>query len=136
MSDDTTQDTVVDPAVASAEASSDVTVTETPEPATGTSDVIEAALAAVARTKSGRVIKRTVTNADGGEFDVVEDPDGSEHVEDRPEEHTNITPTQGAPVGAGYPIGIFVGFGVEECGVGDLGMFRVDPTSGEITGPL
>jgi hypothetical protein len=31
-----------------------------------------------------------------------------------------------------YPLGRFVGFGVEECVVGDLGTFKVDPETGVI----
>ena len=34
----------------------------------------------------------------------------------------------------GYPIGVFVGLGVSETVIGDLGAFTVDPDTGLVTG--
>jgi len=51
------------------------------------------------------------------------------------EEHTNFAPYPESTIGDGYPIGVFMGHDVEECDVGDLGTFVVDPATGCISGP-
>lgn len=61
--------------------------------------------------------------------------DPGEYQIDTPEEHENFAPDDGPKIGPGYPIGKFIGIGVEECVVGDLGEFLVDPATGCITEP-